>query len=92
MLPGKESELPSAEISGTIEQLSLAAVRCQLTASQLPPSSCRRMLSGILAAVWLWFRPHQYPRHLIVIGSIRSQIDQIWNAFWSGGVSNPLNA
>jgi type I restriction enzyme M protein len=21
---------------------------------------------------------------------IRSQIDQIWNAFWSGGISNPL--
>jgi type I restriction enzyme M protein len=20
----------------------------------------------------------------------RSQIDQIWNAFWSGGISNPL--
>jgi type I restriction enzyme M protein len=23
-------------------------------------------------------------------GEIRSQIDQIWNAFWSGGISNPL--
>jgi hypothetical protein len=24
------------------------------------------------------------------LGSIKSQIDQIWNAFWSGGISNPL--
>ncbi len=24
-------------------------------------------------------------------GQIRSQVDQIWNAFWSGGVSNPLS-
>src|SRR2546430_11212411 len=23
-------------------------------------------------------------------GDIRSQIDQIWNAFWTGGISNPL--
>ena len=23
-------------------------------------------------------------------GELRSQIDSIWNAFWSGGVSNPL--
>lgn len=27
----------------------------------------------------------------MLTGSIRSQIDQIWNAFWSGGVSNPLS-
>lgn len=26
----------------------------------------------------------------MITGSIRSQIDQIWNAFWSGGISNPL--
>ncbi len=24
-------------------------------------------------------------------GAIRGQVDQIWNAFWSGGVSNPLS-
>ncbi len=24
-------------------------------------------------------------------GAVRTQIDQIWNAFWSGGVSNPLS-
>ena len=23
-------------------------------------------------------------------GEIRSQIDAVWNAFWSGGISNPL--
>tara|TARA_R100001369_G_scaffold66202_2_gene93355 strand:+ start:1209 stop:1541 length:333 start_codon:yes stop_codon:yes gene_type:complete len=27
----------------------------------------------------------------MLTGTIRSQIDQIWNAFWSGGVSNPLS-
>jgi type I restriction enzyme M protein len=26
----------------------------------------------------------------MITGSIKSQIDQIWNAFWSGGISNPL--
>ncbi|MFL2778492.1 MAG: N-6 DNA methylase [Paracoccus marcusii] len=27
----------------------------------------------------------------MLAGQIRAQIDQIWNAFWSGGVSNPLS-
>ena len=27
----------------------------------------------------------------MITGEIRSQVDQIWNAFWSGGVSNPLS-
>lgn len=27
----------------------------------------------------------------MITGSIKTQIDQIWNAFWSGGVSNPLS-
>jgi type I restriction enzyme M protein len=26
----------------------------------------------------------------MLTGEIRSQIDNIWNAFWSGGISNPL--
>ncbi|MEJ7668087.1 MAG: class I SAM-dependent DNA methyltransferase [Casimicrobiaceae bacterium] len=26
----------------------------------------------------------------MLIGEIRSQIDRIWDAFWSGGISNPL--
>ena len=29
--------------------------------------------------------------HQMLTGPIRNQIDQIWNAFWSGGVSNPLS-
>ena len=24
-------------------------------------------------------------------GELRNQIDRIWNAFWSGGISNPLH-
>ncbi|MEM8836746.1 MAG: class I SAM-dependent DNA methyltransferase [Pseudomonadota bacterium] len=27
----------------------------------------------------------------MITGEIRKQVDQIWNAFWSGGVSNPLS-
>src|SRR5512132_3485778 len=26
----------------------------------------------------------------MITGAIKSQIDQIWNAFWSGGISNPI--
>ena len=26
----------------------------------------------------------------MLTGEIRSQVDAIWNAFWSGGISNPL--
>ena len=26
----------------------------------------------------------------MITGAIKSQIDQIWNAFWSGGISNRL--
>ena len=26
----------------------------------------------------------------MLTGDIRNQINQIWNAFWSGGISNPL--
>ena len=26
----------------------------------------------------------------MINGAIKSQIDQIWNAFWSGGISNPI--
>ncbi len=27
----------------------------------------------------------------MLTGDIRNQVDQVWNAFWSGGVSNPLS-
>ena len=26
----------------------------------------------------------------MLTGELRSKIDTIWNAFWSGGISNPL--
>jgi type I restriction enzyme M protein len=26
----------------------------------------------------------------MITGTIKSQIDQIWNTFWTGGISNPL--
>ena len=27
----------------------------------------------------------------MIIGKIKNQVDQVWNTFWSGGVSNPLS-
>ena len=26
----------------------------------------------------------------MISGPIKTQIDSVWNAFWSGGISNPL--
>lgn len=26
----------------------------------------------------------------MITGEIRNQIDRIWDSFWSGGISNPL--
>ena len=26
----------------------------------------------------------------MITGTIRNQVDAVWNAFWSGGISNPL--
>ena len=30
-------------------------------------------------------------RSKVLTGAIRNQVDQVWNAFWGGGVSNPLS-
>jgi type I restriction enzyme M protein len=27
----------------------------------------------------------------MITGEIKNKVDQIWGAFWSGGVSNPLS-
>jgi type I restriction enzyme M protein len=26
----------------------------------------------------------------MITGELKSQVDSIWNAFWTGGISNPL--
>lgn len=26
----------------------------------------------------------------MITGELKSQVDKIWNAFWTGGISNPL--
>ena len=26
----------------------------------------------------------------MVTGELKSQVDKVWNAFWSGGIANPL--
>jgi len=28
----------------------------------------------------------------MITGEIKSQIDRIWDAFWSGGISNPIGS
>lgn len=28
----------------------------------------------------------------MITGTIKTQVDNIWNAFWSGGISNPMEA
>ena len=27
----------------------------------------------------------------MLTGTIRNQVDEVWNVFWSGGISNPLS-
>ena len=27
----------------------------------------------------------------MLIGELRSQVDAVWNSFWTGGISNPLS-
>jgi type I restriction enzyme M protein len=29
-------------------------------------------------------------RAVVITGDLKSKIDSIWNAFWSGGIANPL--
>lgn len=41
-----------------------------------------RMRSALAASLW---REHQ-----LITGELRNQVDRIWDAFWSGGISNPL--
>src|SRR5665811_2524091 len=30
--------------------------------------------------------------HLMITGELKSKVDSVWNALWSGGVVNPLTA
>src|SRR4029077_11871373 len=39
---------------------------------------------------FLFYEPGLAPRAAMLIGEIRSQTDRIWDAFWSGSISNPL--
>lgn len=34
--------------------------------------------------------PQRNSQRPLLTGEIRNQVDQIWNAFWTGGISNPL--
>ena len=34
--------------------------------------------------------PAKREQPLMLTGELRSQVDAIWNAFWSGGISNPM--
>lgn len=37
-----------------------------------------------------WSSSRMNGRYGMITGSVKGQIDTIWNAFWSGGVANPL--
>ena len=26
----------------------------------------------------------------MIVGTVRTQVDRIWDAFWAGGISNPM--
>jgi type I restriction enzyme M protein len=32
----------------------------------------------------------QQEQHHMVTGELKSQVDKVWNAFWSGGIANPM--
>src|SRR3546814_13694504 len=34
--------------------------------------------------------PYARQRQTVITGTIKTQVDQIWNAFWSGGISNSM--
>ncbi|MGH8666934.1 MAG: type I restriction-modification system subunit M N-terminal domain-containing protein [Burkholderiales bacterium] len=46
-------------------------------------------LLGVAPAQRTSHRRHS-EAHRMITGDIRSQIDSIWNTFWTGGISNPL--
>jgi HsdM N-terminal domain len=75
-----------ARLSPTSEALAVAGgtrwdFSGSVTARDGPPECRRRQI---------WVSILSYSPQLMLTGEIRSQIDQIWNAFWSGGISNPL--
>ena len=37
-----------------------------------------------------YFSLHAAPTQFMLTGELKSKIDQIWNAFWSGGIANPI--
>jgi len=52
------------------------------------------MLLTVVARRSLAYRYGNHPsqrEHPMLTGQIRNQVEQVWNAFWSGGVSNPLS-
>ncbi len=51
----------------------------------------RRLLDFVLPCPSATPRTRLYTRnHDMLTGELRSKIDQIWNAFWAGGIANPL--
>ncbi len=49
-------------------------------------------MSGVarrILATWRRGALYSVPNSMLT-GEIRSKIDALWNAFWTGGISNPL--
>ncbi|HEX5596260.1 MAG TPA: type I restriction-modification system subunit M N-terminal domain-containing protein [Micromonosporaceae bacterium] len=34
--------------------------------------------------------PRPWGRRYVITGELKSKVDRVWDAFWSGGISNPL--
>jgi len=73
-----------------------AAIRLQSVEPWRSPNSCTLALGCTQPAPdirTLARRPppntHKHPT-LMLTGELRSQVDAIWNAFWSGGIANPI--
>ena len=47
------------------------------------PQPIRSHRKGYGASKWLGFGP-------VITGTLKGKVDRVWDAFWSGGISNPL--
>jgi hypothetical protein len=56
--------------------------------SNFSPQDCWR--SPLCTAVAVAGRPAKVASDPMITGELKSKVDRIWDAFWSGGIANPL--
>ncbi len=72
--------------------IGINALKLKSICLQLAPTNVswgKLQMNPVLA---VYSKPYPQPRIAMLTGEIRSQIHNIWNAFWTGGISNPLEA